>query len=242
MALTYPGAAKHRQYIEAWRSAASPWNKGLAIASGILETAIGYARTVPDSTIAASGLATVLGLVVVILLLRQRRVPHVTPESAAVAHSASAAAISQPAPPVFPDNSSKYEQPSPAKSSDRPSARATDTQKPGVSPNPIDIHQIPSKGLGIAALALAIIGIFIPIYGLWVSGVAVLCAFFAAVGGETALVIASVVIIGVDKFFLSPSLELFYYSNPGSKPLFLTFVFICLLVPICISLYNKARA
>lgn len=62
-----------------------------------------------------------------------------------------------------------------------------------------------NKGLGISALVLAIISIFIPVIGPWLAVVAALLAAFSY-GSALAFGIATLVINFVNVIFLSPSL------------------------------------
>jgi len=72
------------------------------------------------------------------------------------------------------------------------------------------------KGLGIAALALAIMCVFIPVYGPWVTIIAALIAMFA-IGPGFGMAIGAIVINLVNLLFLSPTTWL-YLSNLGPGP------------------------
>lgn len=65
------------------------------------------------------------------------------------------------------------------------------------------------KGFGIAALVLAILAIlaiFVPVVGIFVSGLALIFAAVAALSGDRVYATATPLIAGVNTFFLSPSL------------------------------------
>jgi hypothetical protein len=62
------------------------------------------------------------------------------------------------------------------------------------------------KGLGIAALVVSIISIFIPLYGIFLGWLALLVVLFAALAGDITFTIAVVVISVINYIFLSPSL------------------------------------
>ncbi|HEY6255791.1 MAG TPA: hypothetical protein VIY51_08360 [Xanthobacteraceae bacterium] len=64
-----------------------------------------------------------------------------------------------------------------------------------------------NKGFGIAALVLAIIAIFVPFYGLWVSGIACALAVAAALAGDRIFAVATPIIAGVNTYFLSPAIS-----------------------------------
>lgn len=65
-----------------------------------------------------------------------------------------------------------------------------------------------SSGLGIAALIIAVISLFIPLLGLYSGLVALVVATIAAFFGDKGLTIATVVVSFVGYFFLSPSLAM----------------------------------
>lgn len=62
-----------------------------------------------------------------------------------------------------------------------------------------------SKGLGIAALVIAILAIIVPLVSLYVVWLALVLATFALVTGDTTFSIASFVICLVNVLFLSPA-------------------------------------
>jgi hypothetical protein len=61
------------------------------------------------------------------------------------------------------------------------------------------------KGFGIAALVVVILAMFVPIFGIFVSGIAILLAVIAALGGDRAFATATPIIGGLNTFFFSPS-------------------------------------
>lgn len=62
-----------------------------------------------------------------------------------------------------------------------------------------------AKGFGIAALILAIAAMFVPIFGIFVSGIAILFAVIAALAGDRAFATATPLVGGINTFFFSPS-------------------------------------
>jgi hypothetical protein len=62
-----------------------------------------------------------------------------------------------------------------------------------------------AKGFGIAGLVLAILAIFVPLAGIFISGIAVVCAVVAALAGDRVFATAVPLIAGVNTFFLSAS-------------------------------------
>lgn len=61
------------------------------------------------------------------------------------------------------------------------------------------------KGLGIAALVLGILSIFVPIVSLYVVWLALVLAIGSALGGDKTFAVATVVITLVNVLFLSPA-------------------------------------
>jgi hypothetical protein len=57
------------------------------------------------------------------------------------------------------------------------------------------------KGFGIAALVCAILAIFIPLYGLWISAVAIALAVMAAFGDDKVFSSATPLVVGVNTIF-----------------------------------------
>jgi hypothetical protein len=62
-----------------------------------------------------------------------------------------------------------------------------------------------AKGFGIAALILVIVAMFVPIFGIFVSGIAILFAVVAALAGDRVFATATPIVGGINTFFLSPS-------------------------------------
>lgn len=73
------------------------------------------------------------------------------------------------------------------------------------------------KGFGIAALVLAIVAIFVPLYGIYISAIAVLLAVIAGFSGDNAFPIATSLIAGVNTFFLSPALIPAFQERPEMR-------------------------
>lgn len=61
------------------------------------------------------------------------------------------------------------------------------------------------KGFGIAALILAILAIFIPVVGIYVSGLALVLAAIGALAGDRIFAVATPLIAAVNTFPFSPS-------------------------------------
>ena len=64
------------------------------------------------------------------------------------------------------------------------------------------------KGFGIAALVVAIVAIFVPVYGIHISALAIVLAVIAAFAGDRVFATATPLIAGVNTFYLSPSVWL----------------------------------
>jgi hypothetical protein len=84
-----------------------------------------------------------------------------------------------------------------------------------------------AKGAGIAALALAILAIFIPLYGLFIAAIASVCAVISALAGDRIFAIAVPVITFANLLFLSPS---FWYIQNNSSNKAPNYVILCILV------------
>lgn len=65
-----------------------------------------------------------------------------------------------------------------------------------------------AKGFGIAALVVAIIAIFVPFYGIHLSGIALILAALAALAGDRAFAVATPIIAAANAYFLTPALWL----------------------------------
>lgn len=61
-----------------------------------------------------------------------------------------------------------------------------------------------AKGMGIAALAAAMVAIIVPGYGLFISAVAIVLSVGAALAGDRIYATATPIIAGVNTLFLSP--------------------------------------
>jgi hypothetical protein len=64
--------------------------------------------------------------------------------------------------------------------------------------------EVMAKGFGIVALVMAIIAIFIPFYGIYISIIALIFAVMAALAGDRIFATATPLIVLVNTFFLSP--------------------------------------
>jgi hypothetical protein len=91
-----------------------------------------------------------------------------------------------------------------------------------------------SKGFGIAALVLAVLAIFVPVAGVFLSAIACAFATIAGVCGDRGLAIATALLAGVNTFFLSPSLWMVQEGGPnqGRSPLVATITVALMVVPI----------
>lgn len=93
-----------------------------------------------------------------------------------------------------------------------------------------------SKGFGVAALALASAAIFIPLYGFWASGLAMIFACVAASGGDQLFAASASLIALVNTFLLTPSLDLLF--GIGGKLV----LFIAVLAPFAAILLHRYRS
>lgn len=91
-----------------------------------------------------------------------------------------------------------------------------------------------SSGIGLAALIIAVIGIFIPVVGLFIGWFALLIALVAALTGDKGLSIATVVVSALGFALLTPSLwvEAGASSAQGSPPVLRILTIILLLAPV----------
>ena len=87
------------------------------------------------------------------------------------------------------------------------------------------------KGFGIASLVLAILAIFVPLYGFVISAIAILLAIAAVFGGDRIFATAVSLICFVNALFLSPSFWIFVVANSHQNPQAITYTVIgyCLL-------------
>ena len=67
-------------------------------------------------------------------------------------------------------------------------------------------------GLGITALVCALLAIIVPIYGFWISGLAIIFAVVTALAGDRVFSIVTPIVAGINSYFLSPSLWLMFHS------------------------------
>jgi hypothetical protein len=84
-----------------------------------------------------------------------------------------------------------------------------------------------AKGVGIAALVLAILAIFIPLYGLFIAAAASMRAVISALAGDRIFAVAAPVITAANLLFLSPS---FWYIQNNSSDKTPNYVIMCVLV------------
>lgn len=101
-----------------------------------------------------------------------------------------------------------------------------------------------SKGLGIAALVFAIIGVFIP-FGYFLSGLSGLLCIFTYKNGFS-FAISSIIINFVNIIFLSPTLMLAVGANKNQMPeslllFLLLFQIIPLIVFMILYIKNKIK-
>ncbi len=88
-----------------------------------------------------------------------------------------------------------------------------------------------SKGFGIAALVLAILGIFVPIVSIYVVWLALILTAVAAFAGDRSLSIAAFVICLVNVLFLSPATLVEFGAKQGGSGL-ATFTVILFVIPL----------
>ncbi len=95
-----------------------------------------------------------------------------------------------------------------------------------------------AKGLGIAALLIAIIAFFIPVVGIAFSILALVLATMAALGGDRAYATATPIVVAVNTFGLSPSMWLVMGLSSGA----FQFVLVMLALPYIVMLIAWASA
>jgi len=86
-----------------------------------------------------------------------------------------------------------------------------------------------AKGFGIAALVLAILAIFIPLYGLWISAIASVFAVISALAGDRIFATAAPIITAINLLFLSPA---FWRLMNNSSDKTVNYVIVCVLVGV----------
>lgn len=98
-------------------------------------------------------------------------------------------------------------------------------------------------GLAIAALVIVILAIFIPIYGIVLTALALILATVSALMGERAITIATTVVAFVSVLFLSPVLwiAIFANENPGMRYAACAVVLAFLIAPIVGMIINSKR-
>jgi hypothetical protein len=89
-----------------------------------------------------------------------------------------------------------------------------------------------ATGLGIAALIISVVSLFIPIYGIYLGGIALIIAAVAGLLGDKGLTIATVVVSFVGYFFLTPSLSLAEQGEPGSTHGIWIVIYALLAIPV----------
>jgi hypothetical protein len=80
-----------------------------------------------------------------------------------------------------------------------------------------------SKGFGIAALVFAILAIFIPL-GIFVSALAIVLAFMAALAGDRIFATATAIIALINTIFLSPSTWIMLGASDSNSKSVLTMI------------------
>ncbi len=95
-----------------------------------------------------------------------------------------------------------------------------------------------AKGLGIAALIIALLAFFIPIYGWLVSVLALAIAAIGALAGERTFAIVVLIISALNIYVLSPSAWILFNSPDG--PTYLTISIIGMIAPIAAIVLNSA--
>jgi hypothetical protein len=91
------------------------------------------------------------------------------------------------------------------------------------------------KGLGIAGLVILLVSFVIPVYGTFITFLALVLVAFGALAGDRVFAIAVVVVAAVKVFFLSPSWAIMLYaqSTPSdSRQAYLLLTVIFLALPI----------
>lgn len=97
-----------------------------------------------------------------------------------------------------------------------------------------------AKGFGIAGLVLAILAIFVPIAGLFISGIAIICAIVAALAGDRIFATATPLIAGVNTFFLSASVWIMLAQQSSSeRSSFAVFILACVAAPFVAMILNQ---
>lgn len=105
-----------------------------------------------------------------------------------------------------------------------------------------------SKGLGIAAIILAVLGAVMPGIGLFVGWLALILATFAAAGDGRGLAIATIVVSAMAFLFLTPSLWIEaaafgtgYGEATGSSPILRIVSLVLLVAPVAAMFLGKNK-
>lgn len=95
------------------------------------------------------------------------------------------------------------------------------------------------KGFGIAALVIVIVAIFVPIYGLFLTGLALILAVISALAGDRIFATATPIIACVSVFFLSPLLSRVLADAPDRRG-FYVLAAVFLLAPfVAMAIHSK---
>lgn len=86
-----------------------------------------------------------------------------------------------------------------------------------------------AKGFGIAALVLAILAIFVPLYGLWIAAIASLFAAISALAGDRIFATAAPIITAINLLFLSPA---FWHLMNNSSDKTVNYLIVLVLVGV----------
>lgn len=101
-----------------------------------------------------------------------------------------------------------------------------------------------SKGLGIAALILALIAFGVPVVGLYVSWLALALAVFAALSGDKMFAVATPIIAAANTFFFSPLVLIAFFGEnqqSGSNALLFTTVILLVAPIVAILLFSSGK-
>jgi len=96
-----------------------------------------------------------------------------------------------------------------------------------------------SKGLGIAALVVALVALGVPLLGLYVSWLAAVLAVIAALAGDRVFATATPVIAAINTLFFSPlALATFASENEGGSNVRLYITIILFAAPFIAMVMN----
>jgi hypothetical protein len=96
-------------------------------------------------------------------------------------------------------------------------------------------------GFGIAALLSAVIGLFVPFYGIWASAIAIGLAVAAALTGDKTFATATPLVAGIGTFFFSPMFW-FTMSKTKDEAVFVGIIFVFLTAPFIAMLLRSRGA